>query len=179
MAKAEFIDVLNYKDELYVKLTFNRPGRGAPRGKHAINFQVVKAWIGKAPVNGKESSLPDEGDPERKAFKDYLQAHKLDESSFRSCYEGKQPKKPFYPFTKKKIQSNTCFVSSLLSPVGEGDGSTCGVLEVAEGPLVNMLWGFDQMCLYICGVRIECNDLNRLFLPADKGKKITCFTLID
>ena len=74
MAKAEFIDVLNYKDELYVKLTFNRPGRGAPRGKHAINFQVVKAWIGKAPVNGKESSLPDEGDPERNAFKDYLQA---------------------------------------------------------------------------------------------------------
>lgn len=183
MNKADFSDVINADDRLYVKLQFERQGRRGPKGKHAVDFKVVRAWLGSEPEKDKdgrikESPLPCEGNTDRKAFMDYLKNHRLTEESFGFCYEGKQLKKPFFPLNKTKI--NKCFVSSLVSPPGEGEGATCGVIEVADGPLAHMLWGFDQMCLYICGVRVHCNDLNRLFLPADKvGPKDATYLTVE
>ena len=166
MAKAEFVDVLTTEDQLKVKVISRPQDRRGPKGKHAIDCEVVKAWLGKAPEDKKENMASD-GDQDKKGFSDYLKKHNLTEDKFRNCYEGKRPTKPFFPIKKPRLV-NTCFVSSLLTPLGE-EGATCGVLEVADGPLAKMLWGFDQLCLYICGVRIDCNDLNRLFLAADKG----------
>jgi len=182
MNKAEFVDVLNTDDRLYVRIANHRQGYGfSTKGKHAINYYVTSAWIGKVPIIGKAKDGSMSYEPfgeDKKAFLDYLKDHKLSEEEFRKCYEGKQPKRPFFPL--RRSQSNNCFVSSLVAPKGEGEGASCGIVEVADGPLAGMLWGFDQMCLYICGVRVYCNDLNRLFLTADRvGPKDATYLTVE
>jgi len=190
MHKADFIDILNKEDKLHIKITREKQGRLSPKGKHAIHFRVVKAWLGKLSEDklrnfqdDKKFSTPSENDPERKNFLDYLKSHNLNEDTFRSCCEGRKTKKPFFPLpgiNPTKVMANKCFVASLVTPPDEGDGATCGILEVAEGPLAAMLWGFDQMCLYIWGVRVHCNDLNRLFLSADKvGKQEATYLTVE